>query len=66
MGRGSVSVQPAGSAGKRQVFLTLTLHENDRQVEFVLSEHAAYRLGEALVSGAHGIMREFDLAIGGE
>jgi hypothetical protein len=66
MGRGSVSVQPAGSAGKRQVFLTLTLHESDRQVEFVLSEDAAHRLGEALVSGSYGVMREFNLVIGGE
>jgi hypothetical protein len=66
MDRGSVTVQPAGSAGKRQVFLTITLHESARQVEFVLSERVANRLGEALMSGSHGVMREFDLAIGGE
>ena len=64
--RVSVAVQPAGPAGKRHVFLTVTFQESSaRQVEFVLSERSANRLGEALMSGSHGVMREFDLAIGG-
>jgi hypothetical protein len=66
--RGTVTVQPAGPAGKRHVFLTVTLEADStsRQVEFVFSEHAAQRLGEALASGSIGIMREFDLADGSE
>jgi hypothetical protein len=65
--RGTVTVQPAGSAGKRHVFLTLAFEadENPRQVEFVLSEWAAHQLGRALTSGSVGIMREFDLSADG-
>ena len=61
-------VQPAGSAGKRHVFLTLSFSDDitDRQVEFVFSERAAQRLGEALLSGSGGVMREFDLTDGSE
>jgi hypothetical protein len=60
----SVTVQPAGPAGKRHVFLTVTFRESSaRQVEFVLPERAANQLGEALMSGSHGVMREFDLAV---
>jgi hypothetical protein len=60
---GSVTVQPAGSAGKRHVFLTLAVETdvNSRQVEFVLSERAANLLGEALMSGSLGVIREFQL-----
>jgi hypothetical protein len=66
--RGTVKIQPAGRAGKRHVFLTVTLEAaaTSRQVEFVFSERAAQRLGEALASGSVGIMREFDLADGSE
>lgn len=56
MDQGKVMVQPAGSAGKRHVFLTLAFQSDDitnRQVEFVLSEHAAQRLGEALLCMAN-------------
>jgi hypothetical protein len=66
---GKITVQPAGSAGKRHVFLTLAFDSEDitdRQVEFVFSERAAQRLGEALLSGSVGVMREFDLAGGSE
>ena len=59
-----VTVQPAGPAGKRHVFLTLDFDEGDtssRQVELVLSERAANQLAEALVSGSFGVMRQFDL-----
>jgi hypothetical protein len=67
MDHGFVAVQPAGPAGKRHVFLTLTFHESSaQQVEFVLSERAANRLGAALMSGSLGIMREFDLANDGD
>jgi hypothetical protein len=62
-------VRPAGSAGKRHVFLTLAFDSDDttnRQVEFVFSEHAAQRLGEALLSGSAGVTREFELADGSE
>jgi hypothetical protein len=62
--QGSVAVQPAGPAGKRHVFLTVTFQADDnvcRRFELVLSEHSAHRLGEALASGAVGVMRELDL-----
>ena len=51
------------------MFLTLAFDSEDitdRQVEFVFSERAAQRLGEALLSGSVGVMREFDLAGGSE
>ena len=62
--RGTVTIQPAGPAGKRQVFLILPLDTaaGSRQLEFVLSERAANQLGEALISGSVGLMREFNLA----
>lgn len=45
------------------MFLTLAFETdaNSRQVEFVLSERAANLLGEALISGSVGVIREFDL-----
>jgi len=57
-------VQPAGPAGKRHVFLTLSFNDDDRarQLELVLSERAAKQLAEALRSGSLGVMREFDLS----
>jgi hypothetical protein len=66
---GKVTVQPAGSAGKRHVFLTLSFHTDEitnRQIEFVFSARAAQQVGEALLSGSVGVMREFDLANGAE
>jgi hypothetical protein len=59
-----VTVQPAGPAGKRYVYLSVSFDDHDnsvRQLEFVLPEQAALRLGEALISGSVGIMREFSL-----
>jgi hypothetical protein len=47
------------------VFLTLAFDADEmtsRQVEFVLSETAAHRLGEALTSGSVGVMRQFDFS----
>jgi hypothetical protein len=64
MDHAAVMVQPAGPAGKRSVYLTLAFGDDDstnRRVEFVLSEQVAHRLGEALISGSVGIMREFDV-----
>jgi hypothetical protein len=65
---GKVTVQPAGSAGKRHVFLTLSFSDDitDRQVEFVLTELAAQRFGEALLSGSAGVKRELELTDGSE
>ncbi len=65
---GIVTIQPAGPAGRRHVFLTLACNTDVtcRQVEFVLSERAANRLGEALMSGSLGVMRQLDLADGSE
>jgi len=62
----SVSVQPAGPVGRRHVFLTLAFEDdnNPRQIELVLSERAANRLGQALISGSFGFGRDFDLADG--
>ena len=49
--------------GKRHVFLTLAFEDdNARQIELVLSQRAANRLGEALISGSVGVRREFNLA----
>jgi hypothetical protein len=66
---GKITVQPAGPAGKRHVFLTLSFHSGDttiREVEFVFSKRAAQWVGEALLSGSVGVMREFNLAGGSE
>jgi hypothetical protein len=61
----TVTVQRAGRAGKRHVFLTLSINADDKnavqQVELVLSELAANKLGEALMSGSLGVKRDFDL-----
>jgi hypothetical protein len=62
---GTVTVQPAGPAGKRHVFLTLAFDTEEtigRNVEFVLSERAANRLAEGLISGSLGLMRQFNLS----
>jgi hypothetical protein len=62
---GAVTVQPAGTVGKRHVFLNVALNADDettRHIEFVLSERAAHELGQALISGSVGVMREFDLS----
>jgi hypothetical protein len=62
--QGTVAVQPAGPAGKRRVFLTVTFQADDnspRRFELVLSERSAHKLGQALASGAVGVMREVDL-----
>jgi hypothetical protein len=64
-GRCSVMIQRAGSEGERHVFLTLSNGADDnnaiQQIDFVLSERAASDLGNALISGSVGVMREFDL-----
>jgi hypothetical protein len=65
--RCKVTVQPAGRAGERQVFLTLTLLVGDdntmQQVDLVIPERAANQLGDALICGSVGILREFDLSL---
>jgi len=61
----TVTIQPAGSAGKRHVFLTIRDAVDGEQVELVLSETSAYQLGEALISGSVGVMREFDMPLNG-
>ena len=60
----TVTVQPAGPIGKRHVFLTLAFENenNTRQIDLVLSEGAANRLGQALISGSVGVERDFNLA----
>ena len=61
----AITVQPAGPAGKRHVFLTLAFEDdNARQIELVLSERAANRLGQALISGSFGFGRDVYLAHG--
>jgi hypothetical protein len=62
----TVTVQPAGPVGKRHVFLTLAFEDdnNARQIELVLLERAANRLGQALISGSVGLGRDFNLANG--
>jgi hypothetical protein len=66
--RCKVTVQPAGPAGERQVFLTLSLFVGTddntamQQVDLVIPERTANQLGDALISGSVGIMREFDLS----
>jgi len=62
----TVTVQPAGPVGKRHVFLTLAFEDDDnaRQIELVLSERTANRLGQALIFGSVGLGQEFNLANG--
>jgi len=62
----TITVQPAGPVGKRHVFVTLAFEDdnNARQIELVLSERAANRLGQALISGSFGFGRDFYLANG--
>ena len=64
----TATVQPAGLVGKRHVFLTLAFEDDDnfRHIELVLSERAANRLGQALISGSVGVGREVNLANGPE
>ena len=52
--------------GKRHVFLTLAFEDDDnaRQIELVLSERTANRLGQALIFGSVGLGQEFNLANG--
>ena len=52
--------------GKRHVFLTLAFEDdnNARQIELVLSECAANRLGQALISGSVGVGWDFNLVNG--
>jgi len=48
----------------RRVFVTISgkTEVNDNiQIELVLSEDAANSLGEALISGAVGVMRDIDV-----
>ena len=64
MDHGGVTVQPVGAAGKRRVFLSFAFDDDDttRHIEFVLSERAAHTLGQALISGSVGVVREFNLS----
>jgi hypothetical protein len=59
-----ITVQPAGSDGQRRVFLTLlsgTDENGSQQMEFLISAQIAQDLGEALISGSLGVLREFEL-----
>ena len=66
--RGTIEVQPAGPAGKRHVFLTISFgaDASARQLELVLTERAAYQLSQALASGSVGVVQELNLADAGE
>ena len=66
MDRCTVTVQPAGPVGKRRVFLTVAFEDDNqpRQIDLVLSECAANRLGQALFSGSFGFGRDVYLAHG--
>jgi len=61
-----MTVRPAGPVGKRHVFLTLAFEDdnNARQLELVLSERGANRLGQALICGSVGVGREFSMING--
>jgi len=52
--------------GKRRVFLTLAFQDDTdaRQIELVLSERTASRLGQALISGSVGVGQYFHLTSG--
>jgi hypothetical protein len=62
---GTIEVQPAGPVGKRHVFLTISFGSTARQLELVLSERTAHRLGEALKAGSIGLPQEFHLSVDG-
>jgi hypothetical protein len=62
---GTIAVQPAGPAGQRHVFLTISFGDTARQLELVLSERTAHRLGEALKAGSIGLPQEFHLSVDG-
>ena len=62
--RCSITVQPAGSAGERRVFLTVSGDADTNreiQIDLVISEVAADTLGNALILGSVGIMRDLNL-----
>jgi len=62
--RCTVTVQPAGSAGERRVFLTVAGDADTNkeiQIDLVVSEAEANNLGNALISGSVGVMRELSL-----
>ena len=61
-GRCTVTIQPAGPVGNRNVFVSLSTGP-DSVVELILPECLANHLGEALISASVGIMREFDVAV---
>ena len=58
----TIRIQPAGPIGHRNVFVSLSTG-SDSVVELVLPEGVANHLGEALISGSVGIMREFDVSV---
>ena len=58
----TVTVQPAGPGGNRNVFVSLSTGP-DSVVELVLPECLANHLGDALIAGSVGIMREFDVSV---
>jgi hypothetical protein len=58
----TVTIQPAGPVGNRNVFVSLSAGPGS-VVELVLLERLANQLGEALVSGSVGIMRDFDVSV---
>ena len=63
-GRFTITVQPAGSVGERRVFLTLSGDADTNrqiQIDLVIPEKAANTLGDALISGSIGVMREVSL-----
>jgi hypothetical protein len=63
-GRCTITVQPAGSAGERRIFVTVSGDADTNkevQIELVIREGAANNLADALVSGSVGVMRELTL-----
>ena len=63
-GRCTVTVQPAGSAGERRIFVTVSGDADSNkevQIELVVRERAANNLADALISASIGVMRELTL-----
>ena len=63
-GRCTVTVQPAGSAGERRVFITVSGDADTNkevQIELVVRERAANNLADVFISGSVGVMRELTL-----
>ena len=59
-----MTVQPAGSAGERRVFITVSGDADTNkevQIELVVRERVANNLANALISGSVGVMRELTL-----